>query len=89
MSASVASNLTRDLAVEYGPLLDAAATAKALGFRSQDALRQARRDGRLPIVMFRLPGRRGWFASTQAVIDWIDDQIDSHLSSRRAGGGIE
>lgn len=80
MTTSVNNSITRELAVEHGPLLDAAATAKALGFKSQDALRQARRDGRLPISMFRLPGRRGWFASTQAVIDWIDAQIQPHPS---------
>lgn len=59
---------------EYGPLLDGAATAKLMGFRSVDALRQARRDGRLLIPMFKIPGRRGRFASTQAVIDWLNAQ---------------
>jgi hypothetical protein len=60
--------------------LDAAATAKAMGFKSPDALRQARRDGRLPISMFRIPGRRGWFAATQAVIEWLDGQVAPHLT---------
>ncbi|HET7332905.1 hypothetical protein [Dyella sp.] len=87
MSTGIQHSITRDLAVEYGPLLDAAATAKALGFKSQDALRQARRDGRLPISMFRLPGRRGWFASTQAVIEWIDAQVEPHLPRDQRIGG--
>jgi hypothetical protein len=60
------------LAQQHGPLLDAAATAKAMGFRTSDALRQARRDGRLAISMFRIPGRRGWFARTEAVVAWLD-----------------
>lgn len=87
VSTVIQHTITRELAVEYGPLLDAAATAKALGFKSQDALRQARRDGRLPISMFRLPGRRGWFASTQAVIEWIDAQVEPHLPRNHQGGG--
>lgn len=62
------------LVQEYGPLLDAAATAKAMGFRTSDALRQARRDGRLTIPMFKIKGRRGWFASTPAVAAWLDCQ---------------
>lgn len=87
MSIAVPRNIISDLAVEHGPLMDAAATAKALGFRSQDALRQARRDGRLPIAMFRLQGRRGWYASTQAVIDWLDAQIEPHLTRGIDQGG--
>lgn len=88
VSIAVQHTITRELAIEYGPLLDAAATAKALGFKSQDALRQARRDGRLPISMFRLPGRRGWFASTQAVIEWIDAQVEPHLPRNNPAGGL-
>jgi hypothetical protein len=37
--------------------------------------------------MFRLPGRRGWFASTQAVIEWIDAQVEPHLLCRKGIGG--
>lgn len=57
---------------EYGPLLDAAATAKFMRFRSVDALRQARRDGRLSVPMFKIDGRRGWFASTSVVAAWLE-----------------
>ena len=87
MSSGIQHIITREMVVECGPLMDSAATAKALGFKSQDALRQARRDGRLPVSMFRLPGRRGWFASTQAVIEWIDAQVGPHLSCHKGAGG--
>lgn len=80
MISGVHHSITRELVVEHGPLLDAASTAKALGFKTQEALRQARRDGRLPISMFRLPGRRGWWASTEAVVSWLDAQIEPHRS---------
>lgn len=88
MSTGSRFRITQQLAVDHGALLNASATAKALGFRSLDALRQARRDGRLPIPMFQIPGRRGWFASTQAVIEWLDAQVEPHLSElSRQGGG--
>lgn len=87
MSTGARFRITQQLAFEHGALLDASATAKALGFRSMDALRQARRDGRLPIPMFQIPGRRGWFASTQAVIEWLDAQVEAHVSEREFRGG--
>lgn len=71
----------------YGPLLDAAATAKAMGFRSPDALRQARRDGRLPIPMFKIEGRRGWFSSTPVVAEWLDAQ-GSVPDRAKKGGSV-
>lgn len=69
---------------EHGPLLDAAGTAKALGFRSVDALRQARQRGRLPITMFRLPDRRGWFAATLTVAAWIEGSTQPTSSQATA-----
>jgi len=74
------------LVQEHGPLLDAAATAKAMGFRTSDALRQARRDGRLAIPMFKIPGRRGWFSSTHAVAEWLDTQGKDPLFEANKGG---
>lgn len=71
------SSTTRALLREHGPLLSAANTAKLLAFESTDALRQARIRRRLPIEMFRISGRRGWFASTRAVADWVDATISA------------
>jgi hypothetical protein len=58
---------------EHGPLLSASDVAKLLAFRSTDALRQARIHQRLPIEMFRVEGRRGWFAATMVVAAWIEE----------------
>lgn len=68
----VAASVAQWLLQEHGPLLDAATTAKVLGFRNPDALRQARRDCRLPIPMFKIPGRRGWFAATLKAAEWVE-----------------
>jgi hypothetical protein len=56
---------------EYGGVLDTAATARVMGYPSADALREARLQKRLPIEMFRLPHRRGWFASAESVARWL------------------
>lgn len=80
-NAAEDSPTVRQLLREHGPLLSAAATAKLLGFSNTDALRQARLQQRLPVRMFAIQGRRGWFASTSAVGDWLERIIDGANSS--------
>lgn len=65
------SPMARMLIQEHGLVLSAPTTAKLLGYRT-DALRQARTRNQLPIYMFEIEGRRGWFASTRDVANWID-----------------
>lgn len=51
-------------------LLGGAALREALGFRTGEAFRAAARGGRLPIMLVKIEGRRGWFASTREVRNW-------------------
>lgn len=74
-NAGYASPLAQQLMQEYGPLLPASAAMKLLGYSSTNALRQARLRRRLPIPMFKIAGRRGWFASTSEVASWIDEVV--------------
>lgn len=55
----------------YGGLLNAAQTAKILGYKSTGALARARSRGTLPFKMFLLPKRRGWFADTTDVAAFV------------------
>jgi hypothetical protein len=64
------------------PIMTAAETSRWLGFASVNALLRARKRGLLPIEMFQLPGRRGWFAATRAVVGWAEDSTRAHLSYR-------
>lgn len=64
----VASELLR----RYGPLLNTEQLATVLGYRTAGALQKAIRRGKLPIPVRRLPGRRGWYASTAQAGAWID-----------------
>jgi hypothetical protein len=55
----------------YGALIGGAALAKVLGYPSQESLRQAAVRGRLPVLVFRIPNRRGRFAHVTAIASWI------------------
>lgn len=54
-----------------GPLLGGRALLKALAYDSAEALRQAKRRGKVPVKLIELEGRRGSFAYTMDVIDWL------------------
>jgi len=57
---------------EFGPLLTSSQAAKLLGYRDAEALRQARLANRLPVPLFKIDGRRRWYASTAAVAGWLE-----------------
>jgi hypothetical protein len=67
------------------PLLSAAETARLLGYPSTSALAKARQTGRLPIQMFQVPGRRGWFAATAVVRAWLQDVTSSKAEEAQGG----
>lgn len=71
---------------EHGPILSASVAAKVLGFKSTDALRQARIRRKLPVPMFTIEGRRGWFASTAKVAAWIEQTVAERTNSGRTDG---
>ncbi len=55
----------------HWPLMGGPDLMTALGHRSPASLRQARRRGQIGIVLFTVPNRRGLFALTQDVADWL------------------
>jgi len=74
---AVPSQLVSDveLFLPRTPILSAAETARAMGFPSSEALSKARQTGQLPIPMFQLPGRRGWFAARHVVKEWLENAL--------------
>ena len=60
---------------EFGVVVSSAEAARLLGFRNTDALAKARVRGLLPIHMFRLPNRKGWFAETTAIALWLTHAV--------------
>lgn len=75
--------LTSDLSlyIPNTPILSAAETARLLGFPTREALGKARLAGRLPVRMFKIEGRRGWFASTQQVREWLEASLNREDST--------
>ena len=55
----------------YGPLLASRDLWKILGYASPAAYRQSRVRGQLPIAEFKIEGRRGKFALTLDVANWL------------------
>ena len=64
------------VSVPDSPILSSADTARLMGFPTREALAKARRAGRLPIQMFTLPGRRGWFATREEVFGWLRQSLN-------------
>lgn len=75
MHSSTSKPPLLDLYLPRTPLMSASETARVMGFSSTEALAKARLAGRLPIEMFKLPGRRGWFASTASVRAWLEQTL--------------
>lgn len=60
---------------------------KALGYPSQEAFRKAFQRDRLPVVTFEIKGRRGRFAATLDIADWLWAQRGTHLGAATAPRG--
>lgn len=75
------------LLARHGPVLGGEDLARALGYRSQAAFRQARRRGQVDIALFSLPNRRGVFALTCVVATWLaqiyqGNQVNLNMKER-------
>ena len=64
-------NLTRILSSQHGPLLGGAELVRVLGYRTSAAFRQAHKRGQISVPVFKLPDRRGYYALTHEVAEWI------------------
>ena len=63
--------LTNDLLERYGEFLSGEALRFTLGFRSERTFGRAVRDGKVPVPLIKLPGRRGYFARVRDVAQWL------------------
>ena len=55
----------------YGPILPSRTLWRILGYTSPAAFRQARIREQIPVVEFEIEGRRGRFALTSDVANWL------------------
>jgi len=66
-----AAELRGEMERAHGPLLGGPKLVAALGHANAASLRQARKRGRVAVPIFTLPKRRGFFALTRDVADWL------------------
>lgn len=68
---SLASEIFEDLKNKYGFLMSGNDVAKQLGFKSTEAFRQAICRNKLSIPVFTIPYRKGKFAYSKDVAQWL------------------
>lgn len=67
----LAKQLEDDLVERFGTLLGSSALAKTLGYSGVDALRQSIARATVPVPVFKLPNRKGYFAFSKDVANWL------------------
>lgn len=71
MEQALRPDLARALMERFGPLMGGADLRRALGFRSDVTFHRAARLGQLPVKVFKIEGRRGKYALTTEVAQWL------------------
>lgn len=59
------------LVARYSPLIGGSDLRKLLGFRTAAAMQRAVRQGLMKVPVFHLEGRRGLFAITSEIAEWL------------------
>lgn len=75
---------------EHGELMGAVALMKLLHVANERTFRRIAAAGGLPVSVFHVPGRQGWFARTRDVAAWLDSVGNASASvapSNRTGAG--
>lgn len=75
-------NLYAELLERYGPIIGGAELYTSLGFNTYAMFRLAKEGGEIAIPIFKIPGRRDWYALTSDVANWL-------LSLRKTSGQIK
>lgn len=70
-TADLADKLEQRLFEKHGPLLGGTALYVVLGFKSAAAMRQAMQRDQIGVQLFAIPNRRGKFALTLHVAQWL------------------
>lgn len=65
------------MVTHYGPTLGGQDLYAALGFKSYAAFHRSKHRGEIGVRVFTLPGRRGWFALTVEVAEWLAEQREA------------
>ncbi|MDO9054556.1 MAG: hypothetical protein Q7U37_11600 [Gallionella sp.] len=67
----LAAELEIDLTTKHGVILSSAILVQVLGYSSPEAFRQSLARKTVPVLVFRIPNRRGHFALAKDVAVWL------------------
>ena len=81
--------LATDMFDRHGPIIGNTTLARALGFANLAALRQARRRGHIDLHIFKISGRRGFFALTADVVEWLQAAAADNCCSAQEQGPFQ
>src|SRR3546814_17146233 len=71
------------LLARHGELMDSQALIAFFKFGSDRSFRRSAAKAALPVAVFRVPGRSGWFARTQDVTLWLTTAGQKAISRPR------
>lgn len=75
------------LLAEHGELMSGRAIQSLLKYPSDRAFRRAVAAGIVPVPVFRLPGRMGWFARTDQIGAWLEELgRQAFIAATKKGG---
>lgn len=81
MDSTSLAKLTDQLLRRYGATLGGPELYAALGFKSYAAFHRSKQLGELGVHVFKLAGRRGWFALTTDVAEWLSANAEKAPSA--------
>jgi len=58
----------------FGPLLTGQDLYSAIGYKTYSAFHRGQLCGEIGVHVFKIPGRKGWFALTVDVAKWLEVQ---------------
>jgi len=71
LEIEVGEQIAHELLQNHGPLISGEDLWRTMGFSNAGAFRQAKAQGRIEVPVFSLPNRRGTYAFTKHVADWL------------------
>lgn len=78
------AELEEELTARYGPALGGEDLRKALAYPSMSAFLQAMTRGTVPVPVFSIGNRRGWFALTKDVVRWLAERRATARTKRHS-----
>ncbi|THD09441.1 hypothetical protein [Rhodanobacter lindaniclasticus] len=72
-----------DLRTRFGDVLTLTDLAVVLRYSSVGAIRKSNSRGQLPVQLVKMTGRRGWFATAEAVAEYLASLEEARKQSNQ------